>query len=193
MSVLVLAGCGGSRQTGGFGFTIYPADYRYTPKSEMTGALTGSTASPLRVLIPRNWHETADPERAPQVLAWLVSDDNSAAILFTRLDMDPALYQTLGKEGLMSVGLLSLSMKKDNAKENVTTVAGPEVFTLQNRKYVAYEYRVGNERCVNRIVVFDTGKFFVECVATAIDPEAPPPSRELFEVQQTLLSTLRLP
>jgi len=107
--------------------------------------------------------------------------------------MDPALYKALQKDGLSAVAKVSMSLKKNNARDTVTILQPIEPFQLNKRNFIAYEYTADGGKTVVRVVVFDTGRQFYECVLLpATVSLSPADQRLLFETQQAVLKTLRL-
>jgi hypothetical protein len=148
----------------------------------------------LRVLRPDGWMRTADPKNAPSILLWLVREDYSASISFAPINMDPSLYETLRKEGIDAVAKVSLRLKDRHAEDSITVVQPIELFKVGGRVCAAYEYRIASAAPVIRVVVFDTGSRFLECVLFPASVEVTPAeNRRLFEVQQTVLASINLP
>ena len=188
--LFLLASCGGSDNTVTVREPEWPK-YRYAASAELTQEYLTSQDGSLRVLRPGGWQKTSDPKNAPSILLWLVREDYSASLSFTPMQMDPALYQTLRKEGIAAVAKVSLSLKERNAEDSVTVVQPVELFKVGDRISAAYEYRVGEARPVIRVVVFDTGSRFMECAMyPATVSVTPAENRRLFEVQQTVLASL---
>ncbi len=188
--LLLLASCGGTEKTVAVEEPSWPK-YRYVASAELTQDYVASQDESLRVLRPDGWQKTSDPKNAPSIILWLVREDYSASLSFTPLQMDPALYQTLKKEGIAAVAKVSLSLKERNAEDSVTVVQPVELFKVGDRVSAAYEYRVGAAQPVIRVVVFDTGSRFMECTLyPATVSVTPAENRRLFEVQQTVLASL---
>jgi hypothetical protein len=187
---MFFAACGGTEKTVVIEEPAWPK-YRYVASAELTQDYISSKDGTLRVLRPDGWQKTSDPKNAPSILLWLVREDYSASLSFTPLQMDPALYQTLKKEGIAAVTKVSLSLKERNAEDSVTIVQPVELFKVGDRISAAYEYRVGEAQPVIRVVVFDTGSRFMECTLyPATVAVTPAENRRLFEVQQTVLASL---
>ncbi|MDT8322904.1 MAG: hypothetical protein RRA94_02245 [Bacteroidota bacterium] len=188
--LLLLAACGGGTETVTVAEPEWPK-YRYVASAELTQDYIASQDGTLRVLRPDGWQKTSDPKNAPSIVLWLVREDYSASLSFTPMQMDPALYQTLTKEGIAAVARVSLSLKERNAEDSVTVVQAVELFKVGDRVSAAYEYRVGAAQPVIRVVVFDTGSRFMECTLyPATVSVTPAENRRLFEVQQTVLASL---
>lgn len=188
---LTSGGCGGGEATIE---TIPEATYRYGSVVPMTEVALETVAKDLRVLCPAGWKETVDQKSAPNIVLWLVREDYAASISFTPMLMNPVLYKTLKKDGLISVAKASLSMKKNNARDSVAVVQPPEPFRLNGREFAAYEYSMDKGATVIRIVIFDTGSQYMECAmlpatASITDVE----NIRLFETQQAVLASMRLP
>jgi hypothetical protein len=189
-TAMLFAACGGTEKTVVVEEPAWPK-YRYVASAELTQDYISSKDGTLRVLRPDGWQKTSDPKNAPSILLWLVREDYSASLSFTPLQMDPALYQTLKKEGIAAVTKVSLSLKERNAEDSVTIVQPVELFKVGDRISAAYEYRVGEAQPVIRVVVFDTGSRFMECTLyPATVAVTPAENRRLFEVQQTVLASL---
>jgi hypothetical protein len=191
----LLSACGGSdgSEAGEAAADVPPAAaYRYAPVAPMTDVPLETAAKDLRVLCPRGWKETVDQKNAPNIVLWLVRDDYQASISFAPMQMNPALYKTLKKDGIMAVAKVSLSMHKDQARDSVVVLRPPERFRLDARECVAYEYTVDKGATVIRIVIFDTGRQFMECALLPATPAIPPDeNRRLFETQQSVLASMR--
>ena len=189
-TAVLLTACSGSEKAVVVEETVWPK-YRYVASAELTQDYISSKDGSVRVLRPDGWQKTSDPKNAPSILLWLVREDYSASLSFTPLQMDPALYQTLKKEGIAAVAKVSLSLKERNAEDSVTVVQPVELFKVGDRVSAAYEYRVGEAQPVIRVVVFDTGSRFMECTLyPATVSVTPAENRRLFEVQQTVLASL---
>ncbi|MBI5645383.1 MAG: hypothetical protein HY962_00505 [Ignavibacteriae bacterium] len=190
LCVISLESCGGSSAevtTSGLG-----AGYRYAPSAELGTALVQTATGDVVARCPKGWMETMDVKNAPQIALWLVKEDYSASISFTPIAMDPALYATLKKDGLRSVAKVSLNLKKDYAQDSVKVIQETEYFRLNNRDFAAYEYSAGASDVV-RVVVFDTGSRFMECVV--MPATAPRDAEEIhrdFIVQQSVLASMVL-
>ncbi|MCB2204905.1 hypothetical protein KQI65_09145 [bacterium] len=188
--LILLSACGGGEKTVKVEERSWPK-YRYAASAELSKDYVSSEDGSLRVLRPEGWSKTSDAKNAPSILLWLVRDDYSASISFTPLQMDPALYQTLKKDGIEAVAKVSLSLKERNAEDSVTVVQPVELFKVGDRISAAYEYRVGAAQPVVRVVVFDSGSRYLECTLyPATVSVTPAENRRLFEVQQTVLASL---
>lgn len=184
----VFTGCSGSSESAADAVEIA---YRYAPNAEMTSAWISTANGDLSVLTPAGWEETVDQKNAPNVVLWLVKEDYSTSLSFTPMNMDPALYDALKKDGVLAVAKVSLSMKKDNAKKPVTVIQQPETFILKSKAFAAYEYTIDGSRTIIRVVVFDTGKRFMECaLLPATNTITPAENRRLFETQQSVLASM---
>jgi hypothetical protein len=189
--ILAIAGCGSSETTSE---SIPESGYRYRAAAPLTERTVETLAKDLSVRCPEGWKETVDQKNAPNIILWLVRDDYSASISFTPMQMNPALYKTLKKDGLMAVAKASLSMKKDNARDTVSVVQPPERFHIGTREFVAYEYSADRGASVVRVAVFDTGTRYIECaLLPATTPIAAAENTRLFETQQTVLASMRTP
>lgn len=166
---------------------------RYPAVAEMTASRIETADGAFGVALPKGWKETVDQKNAPNIALWLVQEDYEASISFTPMVMNPALYRTLKKDGPLAVAKVSLSLKKENARDSVTVILPPELFRLADREYAAYEYSVDRGATVIRIVVFDTGMQFVECaLLPATSPLAAERNRRLFETQQSVLASMKV-
>jgi hypothetical protein len=189
-AALIMTSCGGSKPAPPA--PVEPS-YRYPPRAEMTANFIESYGKELAVACPKGWQETVDKKNAPAIALWLVKEDYAASLSFNPMKMDPALYRALQKDGLNAVAKVSLSLKKNNAQDTVTVVQTFEPFQLNKRNYIAYEYTTDGGKTVVRVVVFDTGKQFFECVLLpATVSLTPTEQRLLFETQQSILKTLRV-
>lgn len=165
--------------------------YRYAAVGELTREYVSTADGSLRVLRPEGWVRTSDPKNAPSILLWLVREDYSASLSFSPIKMDPGLYQTLRNENLTAVAKVSLSLKERNAEDSVTIIQPVELFKVGGRICAAYEYRIAAAEPVIRVVVFDTGSRFMECVLyPASVSVTPAENRRLFELQQSVLASL---
>ncbi|MBR9977517.1 MAG: hypothetical protein KFH87_05465 [Bacteroidetes bacterium] len=188
---MLLTACGGTK-------TIVPepeavefAKYRYAANATMTREPVATDDGRLRVLRPDGWMRTADPKNAPSILLWLVREDYSASISFAPINMDPTLYQTLRDEGIAAVASVSLRLKDRHAEDSISVVQPIELFKVGGRICAAYEYRLAAADPVIRVVVFDTGTRFLECVLFPSSMDVTPAeNRRLFEVQQTVLASM---
>jgi len=194
VSILVMAigiaACGGAEKAAAPEKREFPK-YRYAAAAELTRDYVSSQDGRLRVLRPEGWRKTSDPKNAPSILLWLVREDYAASISFTPLQMDPALYETLRKEGMESVAKVSLSLKERNAEDSIAVVQPVELFKVGDRICAGYEYRAGSAEPVIRVVVFDSGSGFMECVMyPASVSVTPAENRRLFEVQQSVLASM---
>lgn len=190
LSAYIFSACGGGSATVNVEEPEFPK-YRYVAAAELTKDYVAAKDGSLRVLRPEGWQKTSDPKNAPGILLWLVREDYSASISFTPMKMDPALYQTLKKEGQEAVAKVSLSLKERIAEDSVTVVQPVELFKVGGRICAGYEYRVGAAKPVIRVVVFDAGSRFMECALyPATVSVTPAENRRLFEVQQTVLASL---
>jgi hypothetical protein len=185
---LLAASCSGPEEATE---TIPEAGYRYPAKAEMSAERVASAAEDFSVLRPSGWQETADPRNAPNIALWLVREDYAASLSFTPIQMDPALYATLRRDGVLAMAKASLSMKRDNARDSLTVLQAPERFLLGGRSFAAYEYSVDRGASAIRVVIFDSGRGFLECAllpATAGLPREE--QRRFFELQQAVLASL---
>jgi hypothetical protein len=189
ITALVLASCGGgSESTESLPET---APYRYAALAAMSRDYVSATDGSVDVLRPDGWQRTSDPVEAPAIVLWLVSDDYSVSLSFSPMQMDPALYETLKKDGIEAVAKVSLGLKQRNAGETVNVVQPVELFRIGGRLCAAYEYRSGAAEPLIRVVVFDTGRRFMECALfPASKTVTPAENRRLFEVQQSVLASL---
>jgi len=167
--------------------------YRYAPRADMTPNVIESAGKDIAVFCPKGWQETVDNRNAPGIALWLVKEDYSASLSFNPMKMDPALYKALQKDGLSAVAKVSMSLKKNNARDTVTILQPLEPFQLNKRNFMAYEYTADGGKTVVRVVVFDTGKQFYECILLpATESLSQAGHRSLFETQQAVLKTVRL-
>ena len=185
----IFAACGGSPAVK----SDLPPEtaYRYAPIAEMSSTYVETATPGLAVLCPKGWKETVDQKNAPNIVLWMVREDYTASISFIPVKMDPGLYNTLRKDGVAAVTKVSLGLKKDQAKGAVTILQPPERFMLKNREYGAYEYSIDSGRTSIRVVVFDTGRQFMECDMLPATPDiTPAENRRLFETQQSVLASM---
>jgi hypothetical protein len=188
--LLLLAACSGGDQAAVKEEMEFPK-YRYAAIGELTREYVSTSDGSLRVLRPEGWLRTSDPKNAPSILLWLVREDYSASLSFSPIKMDPGLYQTLRNENLTAVAKVSLSLKERNAEDSVTIIQPVELFKVGGRICAAYEYRIAAAEPVIRVVVFDTGTRFMECVLyPASVSVTPAENRRLFELQQSVLASL---
>ncbi|MBL0175548.1 MAG: hypothetical protein IPP94_09840 [Ignavibacteria bacterium] len=192
LAVLLLAvfsaGCGGSDATTE---SIPAAKYRYAADAEMTATLAETAARDIVIRCPAGWRETVDQKNAPNIVLWIVAENYGASLSFVPLQMDPVLYTALRRDGLSAVAKVSLSLKRDNARDSVRVLQPPESFTLNRRDYVAYEYSADGGKTAIRVVLFDTGRQYIECaLLPATQPVTPDENRRLFSVQQSVLASM---
>lgn len=172
--------------------TSSPA-YRYAPSKNFTNQMIATASKDIAVRLPNDWIEMVDEKNAPNIILWMVRSDYSASISFTPVIMDPVLYQSLARDGLKAVAQVSVSMKRDRAKDSLRIVTPIESFRLNKKEFFAYEYSFNHGKSLARVVVFDTGKQFVECdMLPAHDSTSVTQTRELFEVQQGVLASMVL-
>jgi len=188
-AAMLLSACSGSPESEDAQPSATP--YRYAALAEMSREYVSASDGSISVLRPEGWLRTSDPAEAPSILLWLVNDDYTASLSFVHMQMDPALYETLKKDGLEAVAKVSLGLKQRGADDAVHLVQPVEQFRIGGRLCAAYEYRTGAAEALIRIVVFDTGSRFMECTlfpaSSAITPAA---NRKLFELQQSVLASL---
>jgi hypothetical protein len=192
LSLSLLAGCSGAARTE----TTVPSDnsYRYPPIGRLTSERIATATGTLSVLLPVGWKETVDQRNAPNIALWLVREDYGASLSFAPMRMDPALYRALRKDGALAIAKVSLSLKKGQARDTVSVIHAPESFRLNGRDYAAYEYSVTGGRTAIRVVVFDAGNGFYECILLPASPTiSPEENRRLFELQQSVLASAELP
>jgi hypothetical protein len=184
------AGCGASEETKE---SVPAAKYRYAADAEMTGTLAESAARDLVIRCPAGWRETVDQKNAPNIVLWIVAENYGASLSFVPLQMDPVLYKALHRDGLPAVAKVSLSLKRDNARDSVRVLQPPEFFMLNNHEFVAYEYSADGGKTAIRVVLFDTGRQYMECaLLPATQPVTPAENRRLFSVQQSVLASMVL-
>jgi hypothetical protein len=189
LTALLLTACGGAADLPDP--TPERTLYRYSATAAMSSEYVASEDGNISVLLPDGWVQTSDPAEAPSILLWLVQDDYNASLSFTELRMDPALYETLKRDGLEAVARVSLSLKQRGASGELHLVQKPEMFRIGGRMHVAYEYRSAAAEAIIRVVVFDTGSRFMECVIfPASHTITPAANRRLFEVQQSVLASM---
>jgi len=168
-----------------------PPVYRYVASAEMSSEYLKSSDGSVSVLRPAGWQWTEDRTQAPSIVLWLVREDYSASLSFTPMQMDPALYETLKKDGLEAVAKISMNLKMRNADDSVRIIQAVELFRVGQHVCAAYEYRHGLAAPIIRIVVFDTGRRFMECALYPAKANiTPAENRRLFEVQQSVLASL---
>jgi hypothetical protein len=189
--LLLFTSCGGTPEPA---YGPRPVSYRYVPSANMSSSRIAARDRDFSVALPQGWKETSDPANAPAVILWMVREDYAASISFTNLQMDPALYMKLKRDGLVSIAKVGLSLKKQRARDSVSVVQAPESFTLNGRNYAAYEYSIDGGRSVARVVVFDSGSRFIECALMPAAGDLPQSDRlRLFETQQSVLASLTTP
>lgn len=187
-TLLVAAGCSSTPTTRE---TATTTSYRYAPNAVMTGVLAETAARDIAIRCPAGWMETVDARNAPSIVLWIVEENYRASISFVPLQMDPVLYKTLRKDGLPSIAKISLSLKRANAHDSVRVLQQPETFLLNGREYIAYEYSADGGNTTVRVVVFDTGKQYMECaLLPATTPVSSDENRRLFSVQQSVLASM---
>ncbi|MCZ7557698.1 MAG: hypothetical protein M5R41_14970 [Bacteroidia bacterium] len=168
-----------------------PAPYRYAALAEMSRDYLAARDGSIGVLRPEGWLLTSDEAEAPSIVLWLVNEEYSASLTFVHMQMDPALYETLRKDGIEAVAKVSLGLKQRSADDVVHVVQPVELFRIAGKICAAYEYRTGTAEALIRVVVFDTGSRFMECTMfPASNTITPAGNRKLFEVQQSVLASL---
>jgi hypothetical protein len=168
-----------------------PAPYRYAALAEMSRDYLGARDGSIGVLRPEGWLLASDEAEAPSIVLWLVNEEYTASLSFVHMQMDPALYETLRKDGIEAVAKVSLGLKQRGADDAVHIVQPVELFRIGGRICAAYEYRTGTAEALIRVVVFDTGSRFTECTMfPASNTITPAGNRKLFEVQQSVLASL---
>ena len=189
ITALILSACGAAHEPAETAAST--ASYRYAALAAMSQDYVSATDGSITVLRPEAWQRTSDPAEAPAIVLWLVSDDYSVSLSFTPMQMDPALYETLKRDGLEAVAKVSLGLKQRGASETMNIVQPVEIFRIGGRLCAAYEYRSGNAEPLIRVVLFDTGTRFMECALfPASKAVTPAENRRLFEVQQSVLASL---
>jgi len=167
------------------------APYRYAALAAMSQEYVSATDGSITVLRPEGWQRTSDPVEAPAIVLWFVNDEYSVSLSFTPMQMDPALYETLKRDGLEAVAKVSLGLKQRSAGETMHIVQPVELFRIGGRLCAAYEYRSGGAEPLIRVTIFDTGTRFMECALfPASKAVTPAENRRLFEVQQSVLASL---
>jgi len=168
-----------------------PVENVYEASAPMSSLHVSSSDGKLTVQVPKDWNSIPPDPSAPEILLWLVNIDYSASVTFVPIQMDPALYQTLKRDGLRAATKVSMSLKEGNVDEPIAIVLQPEPFEIEGRAYYGYEYTVNNKKTVVRVVVFDSGTQFIECACVPnAEQFSPAEQRRLFEVQHTILSSL---
>ncbi len=188
-ALLLITGCGGSppSRTG-----PTPSEtYRGSAPLPLSAEIVTTMDRELSVRLPVGWTHTLDEANAPQILLWMVRDDYGATITFSPMTMDPSVYQRLRGDGLLAVAKASLSLKRQAAYDSVQVERTPELFSIGSRAFASYEYSISGGSILVRVVVFDTGSRFMECVAM---PASTSMSRQeqirLFQLQQSVLTSL---
>lgn len=190
-AAILLSACAGAPEVEEASPSATP--YRYAALAEMSREYVTAADGSVTVLRPEGWLKTSDPVEAPSLLLWLVNDDYSASLSFVHIRMDPALYETLKKDGLEAVAKVSLGLKQRGADDAVHIVQQVEQFRIGGRLCAAYEYRTGTTEALIRVVVFDTGTRYMECTLfPASNTITPAANRKLFELQQSVLASLVL-
>lgn len=162
---------------------------RYTSPLRLTEKVLHAAGDDFTLRMPEGWTEVVDEQNAPNLLLWIVMADYSRSISFTPIVADPVLYASLRRDGLRAVAKVSLSLKKDRAGDSLEVVLPVETFRLGAREFCGYEYTLDKRKTIVRVVLFDTGRQFVECAAL-------PPAgsgaeaKELFEIQQSVLASV---
>jgi hypothetical protein len=185
--------CGGSKDTASTSGPSTVGAYRYAPKANFTSGRAASADDAITVPLPAGWAQTADKQHAADILIWLVRDDYAATLTITPLQMDPALYTAVRKDGLTAVAKVSMNLKQKRATDSTLVVHPVETFTLGTRQYAAYEYAPGQGRPPIRVVLFDSGAGMLECALfPAASTMSPAETRRLFELQQAVLAGMQV-
>ncbi len=185
---LWLSACGGAAPAAR-GTDVGESAPRYSSAAPLTDKLLHAAGDDFTVRMPEGWTEVVDEQNAPNLLLWIVLADYSRSISFTPIVADPALYASLRRDGLRAVAKVSLSLKKDRAGDSLQVLLPVEAFRLGGREFCGYEYTLDKGKTIVRVVLFDTGRQFVECAAL-------PPAgsgagaKELFDIQQSVLASL---
>jgi hypothetical protein len=187
---LWLSACGGAAPAARSGDAGESA-LRYLPGGTLTEKVIHAAGDDFTLRLPQGWTEVVDEQNAPNLLLWIVAADYSRSISFTPIVADPALYASLRRDGLRAVAKVSVSLKKDRAGDSLQVLVPIESFRLKGKEFCAYEYSNDRGKTVVRIVLFDTGRQFVECAALPPGGSGAE-ARELFEVQQGVLASLAL-
>lgn len=190
-AMLIISSCGSSKKTTATEENEAMASPRYVPSTAMTNDVVTSKGGEFAVKLPADWQDVYDETNAPNISLWLLRDDNAASISFIPITMDPALHKALARDGLQSVANVSLNLKRDRLKESLKIVMPMEPYRMHGRDYYAYEYTFDGGKTIVRVVVFDTGRQFVECAAMpARENFTASETTSLFIVQQSILASL---
>lgn len=193
LCAILIASCGGAKESTSSPGATTAGAYRYAPKANLTSARAATADDAISVPLPAGWAQTADRQRAADILIWLVRDDYSASLTIAPLQMDPALYAAVRKDGLPAVARVSLTLKQKRAADSTMVVRPVETFSLAGRSCAAYEYAPGPGRPPIRVVLFDSGAGILECALFPADPgTSPAETRRLFELQQAVLAGMQL-
>ncbi len=168
------------------------ASLKYPPSYPMTREIVRSLQGGITVQVPQGWFNSTDSNVAPGLLLWLVKKDYTAAITLTEFHADEIGNKQLTTDGLETLASISFSLKKEHVQQAIQMIETYEIFTLNGRKFCAYEYSTDQGRTIERVIVFGgIGRWF-EISAVPFQKKGRFIDHEsLFTVQNSLLNTLR--
>lgn len=169
--------------------SIPPGSKFYKAEAPLTKEIAYSQSTPLKLQIPEGWFTSEDNE-CKCIDVWLIRNDFSATINLVTLDTS----STVDPEGNELSEMVVLSKKKRSEKLNTGFVQTKEdeYFTLDKKKYAAYEFK-GDEGLPVRVIVFRYGDQYFELSAMPAYGVGKHPvnPQELFTVQQSVLNSIK--
>lgn len=188
----IIISCSGSKSEHPSSLSLKPK-YKYMPTAVMTNEMLSSADKDLSIKLPNDWTEVVAEKNTPNVILWIAKEDYSASISFMPITMDPALYTSLSRDGLRAVANVSLSMKRDRINDSLLITSPVESFEMNGRQFYSFEYSFDKGRTTVRVIVFDTGRKFLECIALpSRDNFTASETYQLFEIQQSVLNSMTL-
>ena len=159
--------------------SLYSCDYPLTDETAKTDRI------PIKVKVPAGWTCIEDNE-CGCIDLWLVNADYSASLKFFALNFDSLTMLSVNKGGIKSAAGISKSFKKAKYGKELKEFSNEELFEINGRKFVAYQYPDESKRII-RVVVFNSGGRYYECTAVEIKTASPP---MLFNIQNSILTSI---
>lgn len=166
------------------GSKLYPeADY---PLSSDTAY---SASSDLTLRIPQGW-VTAEDKECRCLDLWLIRSDFASSLNLAVLNPDSIFQSHTSEDSLKAALNYSRQLKMNKLADRYKALQEEdEYFSFPPQRFGAYEYQ-SNDGLPVRVVVFSyRGKYFEFSALPAMPGKADP--KELFRIQQSLISTIR--
>lgn len=163
--------------------SIYKSDY------PLTSDIANSESQTLTVNIPKGWF-TADDNQENKSDLWLVRDDYSATISFTPIIFDEEIKDRYGNSNLSEiVNYSKLSQKLAHLNKFIDLLKN-ESFEMNGIKFNSYQF-AGKQGNLYRVVVFEYGDHFYECIAVIKPPQSAEKKNEIFSTQNSVLNSIK--